>query len=221
MERPAFKDLLRSLEEKHGIPAPPPTTDAFELILWEAVAYLADDAARSRAFAALKELVGTKPKQILKAPMARLVEITTLGGIMPEKRAERLREIAELAADGEFAVTRKALLKFPGIGEPGAEKILLFAANEPKLAMDSNALRVLLRLGFGEEKKSYGATYRSVQRNAMAEGPKDAPSLQRASLVLRRHGQALCRRADPLCEECPLVRECPFWRGERRPKGPY
>ena len=34
-------------------------------------------------------------------------------------------------------------------GEPGAEKVLLFSGSAPVLALDSNALRVLLRLGFG------------------------------------------------------------------------
>jgi endonuclease III-like uncharacterized protein len=57
----------------------------------------------------------------------------------------------------------KALRQFPSIGDPGAEKILLFAGAHSILPLESNGLRVLLRLGFGEEKKSYRASYRSVQ----------------------------------------------------------
>ena len=40
--------------------------------------------------------------------------------------------------------------------------------------------------------------------------PSMIPSLLKASLVLRRHGQELCRRAAPLCEGCPLRDGCAF-----------
>jgi endonuclease-3 len=53
---------------------------------------------------------------------------------------------------------KKALQKFPGIGEPGAEKILLFTRTHPLMALESNGLRVLVRLGFGAEHKNYATT---------------------------------------------------------------
>ena len=58
---------------------------------------------------------------------------------------------------------KKALKKFPGIGDPGAEKILLLTRSYPLMALDSNGLRVLCRVGFAEEQKNYSATYRSIQ----------------------------------------------------------
>ena len=51
----------------------------------------------------------------------------------------------------------------PCSGDPGAEKILLFSRTHSILALDSNGLRVLRRLGYGEERKSYASTYRSAQ----------------------------------------------------------
>ena len=57
-------------------------------------------------------------------------------------------------------------MQFPSIGEPGAEKILLFARVYPVLGLDSNGVRVLTRLGLVVEAKSYAATYRGVQRLA-------------------------------------------------------
>jgi endonuclease-3 len=59
---------------------------------------------------------------------------------------------------------KKALKKFPSIGDPGAEKILMLSRSYPVLALESNGLRVLLRIGFAEEKKSYSASYRGVQQ---------------------------------------------------------
>ncbi len=118
--------------------------------------------------------VGTRPHQIAVATHGEILQATNLGGMHSEQLVTRLREIA-LIAMNEFggdlrqslklplAKAKQALRKFPGIGEPGAEKLLLLARSYPVLGLESNGLRVLVRLGFGKEKKNYTATYRSVQ----------------------------------------------------------
>jgi endonuclease-3 len=108
----------------------------------------------------------------------------------------------------ELAKARRALCRFPAIGEPGAEKILLFTRAHPVLALDSSGLRVLVRLGYGVERKSYAATYREVQASAAAELPHDCEALVRAHLLLRLHGKELCRTTRPACDGCPLRDVC-------------
>ena len=106
----------------------------------------------------------------------------------------------------------RALRKFPGIGEPGAEKILLFAGLAPFLALESNGLRVLLRLGYGTEGKNYAASYKSAQGAAAVEIPETVRARIEAHQLLRRHGQELCRRSAPICERCPVTKECAYFR---------
>jgi endonuclease-3 len=190
------------------------------MVLWENVAYLADDDRRLQAFQTLKKRIGTDPAQVLSAPDEALLEVTR-HGIMAEQSAEKLRKCAKTVLenfDGDLwpvlklplPKARKALQTFPGIGEPGAEKILLFTHTYPVLALESNGLRVLLRLGFGAEKKSYSTTYRLVQK-AVEEGLENSYSwLIKAHVLLRRHGQELCRRSEPACGECPLAGDCAF-----------
>jgi endonuclease-3 len=192
------------------------------MILWENVAYLADDDRRREAFQTLKKRVGTEPGQLLSASDEALLEVTR-HGTLADQFAKKLRQCAKIALeefDGDLrpvlklpiAKARKALQKFPGIGEPGADKILLFCHTHPVLALESNGLRVLLRLGFGEEKKSYSTTYRLVQK-AVEEGlDKDYAWLIQAHLLLRQHGQELCRRTEPICDKCPLAAECEFYQ---------
>src|SRR5882724_11851895 len=150
--------------------------------LFENVAYLANDEKRTAAFTALKKKIGTRAEQILKASQKQLEEITRMGGIVPELRAQRLRQIAELAhyifkdnlaaeIKKPLSQAKKALKKFPCIGDPGAEKILLFTGTYPVLALESNGLRVLLRLGVAEEKKNYSASYRGVQQALVGQLP--------------------------------------------------
>ena len=227
MSKRSLEHLVQLLRDYYGEPEPPAVTDPLELILWENVAYLVDDQKRMMAFALLKELVGTTPEAILSAPEGALQEVAAAGGMFPEQRVSKLRTIAELVLstcdgdlphmlDASFAQAKKVLRQFPGIGEPGAEKILLFSRKQAVLALDSNGLRVLLRVGFGEESKSYQATYRAVQLAAQIPSPKDFDWLIQTHQLLRHHGQMLCKRTSPMCEVCPLQANCQYYRDSRK-----
>ena len=216
--------IVPRLAKFYGKPQPPIATDPFELVLWDNVAYLVSDERRTRAFELLRQSVGTRPHEILAAASKSLLKVAELGGMQPERRAARLRELA-LIAMNEFGgditpalhlplpKAKKALQKFPSIGEPSAEKILLFTRSYPVLGLESNGLRVLLRLGFGEEKKNYSASYRSVQ-DAIRDGLSDDYDwLIDTHLLLRRHGKELCKTNNPLCEKCPVRRDCAYFKG--------
>jgi len=213
--------VVARLSKFYGAPTPPAVTDPFEQVLWENVVYLADDEKRAAAFAALRKTVGLTPNDILKARPEKLLAVTRMGGMVPEPRAQRLRQIAEIAEillkgklnealDESLAAAKKTLRRFPTIGEPGAEKILMFAGKYPVLGLESNGLRVLLRLGFAEEQKSYSASYRAIKNALSGKLPDDCKSLVATHQVLRRHGQELCKRSRPLCDECPLQDSCAY-----------
>lgn len=219
--------LVSALSAHYGRPEPPITIDVFELILFENIAYLVSDARRAEAFASLRKHAGTKPHEILSAAHGEILKATKLGGMQPERRVARLKEIALIAienfsGDLQSALTlplskaKKALQKFPGIGEPSAEKILLFTRAYPVLSLDSNGLRVLVRLGFGEEKKNYSATYRSVQEAIRGSLSEDYDWLIETHLLLRQHGKELCKTNRPLCDQCPLRKSCVYFKTYRR-----
>jgi len=216
----SLESVVASLRRTYGKPKPPPARGPFEQILWENVAYLASDARRGEAFAMLRQRVGLSPEKILAAPEGVLLAIGGKG-VLPGNSAAKLREIARIALEkfgGDLrrvptrptAEAMRALRKFPSIGEPGAEKILVFSGALRALALDSNALRVLRRLGFGEDGRSYSATYRLVQRALAAEIPKTTARRVEASLLLRRHGQEICKSSRPRCEVCPLRLRCRY-----------
>lgn len=79
------------------------------------------------------------------------------------------------------------------------------------LALESNGLRVLVRVGLGAESKSYAATYRSVREALRGQLPRRAEQLAQAHLLLRRHGLEVCRRSAPACGACVLRRSCAFF----------
>ena len=220
---PDLQKIVARLAAHYGPPQPPITTDPFELILLENVAYLVSDQRREEAFAILRQCAGTRPYQILAASNDDLLKATGLGGMHPEQRVNRLREIA-LIAMNEFGgdlnqalnlplpKAKQALRKFPSIGEPSAEKILLFTRTYPVLGLDSNGLRVLLRLGLGEEKKNYAATYRAVQETIQSQLKQDYDWLISAHILLRQHGKELCKTSAPVCEKCPVRKGCAYFK---------
>ena len=224
MPQPAnlFRDVIQRLQSSYGRPKPP-KTDPFELILWENVAYLLSDDRRKAAFEALRERVGLTPKAILGAPQTTLLEIATMGGMRPEVRVERLRTIARITLDqfqGDLRKAlklplkqaKKALQLYPTIGEPGAEKVLLFTKSYPVLGIDSNGLRVLRRIGYGQECKNYSATYRSVQEAVAGEIGQDCAPLIKANQLLRQHGQECCKLNAPLCRICRVTDLCAYYK---------
>ncbi len=221
--RPSLPKIVSQLAAHYGNPEPPITTDPFELILLENIAYLVSDDRREHAFKTLRQHAGTKPHEILAASHDDILQATKLGGMHPEQRVARLKEIALIALNefgGDLKTVLKlplpqakqALRKFPSIGEPSAEKILLFTRACPVLGLDSNGLRVLVRLGFGEEKKNYTATYRAVQEAIKDQLKDDYDWLIAAHILLRQHGKGLCRTKAPLCEKCPVRKSCAYFK---------
>ena len=170
----------------------------------------------------LQKRVGVTPDEVARASMDLLESVARSGGsIAAKSRAERMHHSAQLVMErwdgdlgrvlaGPVVAARQALKRFPMIGDPGANKILLLTRTHPVLALDSNGLRVLLRIGYGVEEKSYPRTYRSVQAAIAPESPSDFAWLMRAHGLLHHHGQADCRRKTPACERCCVRRRCSF-----------
>ncbi|MGA2538049.1 MAG: hypothetical protein ABSF53_18710 [Terracidiphilus sp.] len=219
----AFNQLIARLKKHYGKPKPAPAHGPFELVIWENACYLLPDERRVEVFEALRDKVGLDAKSIEAASDNVLLPLAKRGGMRPETRVFRWREIARItiqqyAGDLDsilklpYADARRALKQFPTIGDPAAEKILLFCGMSAGLPLESNGLRVLVRIGWGRLQKNYGATYRSVQTAVKPELPADAPHLIEAHLLLRQHGKEICKDKAPLCHQCPVSQACEYSR---------
>ena len=199
----------------------PPAEGPFELVLWENACYLLPDTRRAAVFEGLRRRVGLNAGAIRAADRSTLYELAAMGGMRPETRVFRWLEIARITLDqfdGDldrilqepYAKAKKALCRFPNIGEPGAEKILMLCGMASGLPLESNGCRVLTRIGFGREQKNYGAMYRSIEKALEGQLPRGAAALTRAHLLLRRHGKEICKTNGPNCGECCAVDLCAF-----------
>ena len=213
-----LQDVVAELARRH--PDEPALGDPLTILVNETIGYMIDDEKRAALLDEFKARVGIDPRAILAADRATLLDITRRGGMAPDKRAERLVEIGRLVLEtcgGDLAVelrklptpkARKLLEQFPSIGEPGADRILLFGDYAAVPAVDSNGLRAMVRLGFLIERPNWSQTYKDAVHVIAERGLPDTAWLKTAYLVLRAHGKELCKRSSPICLPCPFDAGC-------------
>ena len=252
-------ELLDRLEAHFGKQVPYWPTEPYEFLVWWHCGYPQSDECCARGWAALSSQVGIVPEVLLRAKPATLITALKDGGMVPELRAERLKQIAMRVQDGfggdlRSALTRpqglkpkpskaiygttrsrallqdnaamtasnsvkearKILKSFPSVADPGADRILLFARIAPIAAVPSNTVHVAVRVLHGRERENYGQNYKQAQQAIEETVPAKFDARQRAYLLLKRHGQELCKRTNPKCEACPVRGNCAYCAGNLR-----
>jgi endonuclease III len=220
-------EVLDKLERFYGKQEPCWPVDPYEFIVWWHCGYPASDAACTKGWDKLKSEVGIEAHNLLAATPGKLASALKPGGMVPELRALRLKEVAmrvkdELGGDlraalaGPLPDARRTLKKFPGIADPGADRILLFAGMTPIAAVPSNCTQVLVRVLSGQEQENYEGNYRNAQQAIAAQVPETFDARTRAYLLLKHHGQEICKHTNPKCEKCSVSSNCAFFAGHRR-----
>ena len=122
-----------------------------------------------------------------RAPQKKLEESVTLAGPYAEQRlralrtgVDRFRRSPDLpqVIRGPLPAARRSLKGLPQMGEGGAYRMLLFAADHPVLPVDAPVSRVARRLGYGQQHADFAKTARSVREAVSGElqaGRRDVP----------------------------------------------
>ncbi|MBZ5560094.1 MAG: hypothetical protein LAO77_22790 [Acidobacteriia bacterium] len=199
-----LEGLLNKLATFYGaLPTPP--RDPFTLFVWEVLSVHSTPYKRDAALAALKRIRALTPDAMWRAPQKKLEQAVGLAGPYNEQRLRALRTGVDMFRRSP---------RLPEMGEGGAYRMLLFAADHPVLPVDARVSRVARRLGFGDQQGSFTKTARSV-REAIAKQLRGSPDAYRhAFLYLAHHGGATCTEGDPHCAVCPLLENCP--EGKKR-----
>jgi endonuclease III len=220
-----LETLLNALQKFYGL-LPSPPHDPFTLFVWEVLSVHSTPLKRDAAMAALKRIPALTPDAMWRAPQKKLEQSVTLAGPYAENRLRALRSGVELfrrspelpaTIRGPLAPARRALKPFPQLGETGAHRMLLFAADQVILPVDSRINRVGQRLGYGDGAGDFKKQSRSVQAALTRELTASADVYRHAFLYLSHHGGATCTEADPHCAICPLLKECQ--EGQKRING--
>lgn len=133
-----------------------------------------------------------------------LKQIRTIG-LAPTK-AKRIIALAEIVLQkykGHIPRTREELEALPGVGRKTANVILGELFGEPTLAVDTHVFRTTQRLGLQNEKTPEKAELELLK----VIDPKELP---RAHHLFILHGRYTCKAQKPLCDQCPVLKLCPF-----------
>jgi endonuclease III len=218
-------DALVALRQFYGI-LPMPPRDPFTLFVWEVMAAHSTPRKRDAALAALKRIRALTPDAMWRAPQQKLEASVALAGPYREQRLNALRTGVGLfrrspnlpaTIRGPIAAARRALKPLPQLGETGAHRMLLFAAEHLILPVDARVSRVGRRLGFGEPSEDFRKQARSIQGALSSELPRSVDAFRHAYVYLSHHGAATCTETAPHCVICPLLSRCP--EGQERTAG--
>ena len=215
-----LEGLLTALQGFYGA-LPNPPRDPFTLFVWEVLSVHSTPRKRDAAMAALKRMRALTPDAMWRAPQKKLDQSLRLAGPYAENRLQALRTGVDLfrrspnlpaIIRGPLPAARRALKPMPQLGEAGAHRMLLFAADHPVLPIDARVNRVGIRLGYGDAGGDFKKQSRSVQAALTRELPATVAGVRRAFLYLSHHGGATCTESDPHCAVCPLLTDCPEGR---------
>ena len=217
-----LETALGALTKFYGLlPAPP--RDPFILFVWEVLSAHTTPAKRDAALSALKRIRALTPDAMWQTPQKNLEQAVMLTGPYLERRVGALRAGVALfrrspalsaVLRGPLPAARRSLKRFPQLGDGGAHRMLLFAADHAVLPVDARVNRVGLRLGYGTP-GGFRKSSRSVQQAISRALPRNVDSFRRAFLYLSHHGAVTCTEADPHCQVCPLLRDCPEGQSRR------
>ena len=102
--------------------------------------------------------------------------------------------------------TRKELEALPGIGAYTAGAILSLAYHQREAILDGNLVRIFSRLyelEFLPTEKNCAEIYWEYAREVA-----DSPKAYMHNEALMELGRMICKTKTPLCETCPLHKEC-------------
>lgn len=105
---------------------------------------------------------------------------------------------------GQVPKRIEELIQLPGVGRKTANVVLANAFGVPAFAVDTHVFRVSQRLGLAK-----GKTPEQVERQLMEIIPKG--KWIESHHLLIHHGRHLCRARNPLCESCPLQKQCLYF----------
>lgn len=221
-----IKKLSHLLQEEYGKKVWKKNGDPLSVLIGTILSQNTSDNNSHRAFANLRSKFKNWD-EVRKAKVKRIVNTIRSGGLADVK-ALRIKNILNQIYEENSTLNLsflkrwrtdkiKAWLKgFKGVGDKTIACVLLFSLKRPAMPVDTHVLRVSQRLGLVPLNSS------ASQAEILLEKLVPKNSIYQFHLNLIAHGRAVCKAANPLCQDCVLFESCEFgknfrWLGRRMP----
>ncbi len=214
-EEKPLRYIIQNLERAYGVPVNRWSDwNPLDMLVATVLSQATSDVNSARTFAALKARFATWD-DALRARESTVAATIKAGGLAVQKASvikSLLRQIKDDRGALDLSFLRalpveeaaRYLSRFRGIGPKTVACTLLFACDRETFPLDTHIFRVLRRVGLLPPKCSDA---RAHERMTRLVPPGKFYSFH---VNLIRHGRALCRPRDPLCERCPIVEYCDY-----------
>jgi endonuclease-3 len=206
--------IIQNLERAYGVPENERASDPLDMLIKIVLSQATSDINSHRTFAALKKRFPGW-EQALRARESTIADTIRSGGLANQKAAVIKSILRQIKAehgtlDLSFLHNYSAeeatlyLSQFRGIGPKTIACTLLFACRKGVFPLDTHIFRILRRVGLIPQ-KSTDARAHQLMNAVVPEG-----KFYSFHVNLIRHGRAICRPREPLCERCPIVEYCDY-----------
>ena len=231
MDRGAFLRTMRILSARHPQENWATGMTPFEILVSTVLSQSTTVSNERRGMEGLVRAFGmVRPEVLAQAPTLEIERAIWHAGLS-HRKAGRIRAIAKAIVrdsggnlDGVLSqppdVARRTLMGLPGVGPKTADVVLAMAGGHPRFPVDTHVARIARRWDLAPT-GGYEATRKALEAWT-------SPGSRRAwHLAMIAHGRELCRARKPLCDACPVARDCDWHRstkhrkrdkGLRRPK---
>lgn len=214
MAKDRAQTILQILRETSAVPTmAKQKNDPFETLIITIISQNTADINTDRAFENLSKNFEITPQVLAEAKTTEIEACLHVGGLYKNK-AKAIRTVSNIIVekfDGSmkpilskpFEEARKMLTALPGVGPKTADVVLLFAANQQTIPIDTHVDRVSKRLSLAPLSGDYETVRLSLQSFF---DPKD---YQTVHLLFIAHGRKYCKAKNPHCQPCPVNNLCP------------
>ena len=148
------------------------------------------------------------PAALARAPVAEVEEIIHSTGFFHAKARHIIAASRVLVEDfgGRVPGSMEGLLTLPGVGRKTANIVLAHAFHRAEgIAVDTHVRRIARRIGLSDEKDP-----NRIERDLTALYPRELWGSINSLYIT--HGRTLCTARKPRCPECPVRKDCRYFR---------
>ncbi len=222
MDRAAFQETMRVLERRHPFRDWAKGMTPFEILVSTILSQSTTVANERRGLEGLRNAFGAVTPESLASAWGPAIARAIWHAGLARQKAPRIRATArevrnrwggnlQRILERPTGEARAALMDLPGVGPKTADVVLAMAADHPTFPVDTHIARIAKRWRLVP-----GGGYEETRGILEAWSP---PEKRKAwHLAIIAHGRELCTARNPRCDECPVRRDCDWYR-EHRSRG--
>lgn len=207
------------LAKTYGVKKQTRFRDPTEELILTVLSQNTNDINRDRAYRSLREKFPRWSDVVAAGgvKIARAIQVGGLANIKSKRIIKILKQInsksrgysLEFLKDMPDGEVWDYLIDFDGVGPKTASCVMMFALGRDTMPVDTHVHRVGIRLGLIPEEYSAEEAHSWFGELSL---PAD---IYQMHLNMINHGRALCRPSNPKCEQCPLKRNCLYFKESR------